>query len=128
LVTSQGFGVAGKSGPISLPPGKIDISQTGEIEVNGTPVDTTKVVDFRDKSQLEKAGHSLFQARPGAAEQEMTEAVIRQGSLEQSNVNPVQQMMFMISMMRQFEGLQKAIHMVMNNLNDRSINQVGRTV
>jgi hypothetical protein len=36
--------------------------------------------------------------------------------------------MFMISMMRQFEGLQKAIHMVMNNLNDRSINQVGRTV
>ncbi len=129
LVTDQGFEVQGRNGPIRLPPGKVMISESGGIEVGGVLVDTLKIVDFIDKNQLEKVGHSLFKARVvNAGEQETKEAQIRQGSLERANINPVQQMMLMISMMRQFEGLQKAVHTVMNTLNDRSINQVGRPI
>jgi flagellar basal-body rod protein FlgG len=68
----------------------------------------------------------MFQAKAGAVEQEARETQVRQGSLEQSNINPVQQMMLMINMMRQFEGLQKAINTVMNTLNEKSVNQVGK--
>ena len=129
LVTSEGFAVLGKGGPISVPRGKVDISLTGEIEVNKVRVDTLKIVDFADRTQLEKVGNSLFQTRgTGITGQEPKEVLVRQGALEQSNVNPVQQMMLMINMMRQFEGLQKAIHTVMDTVNSQSINQVGRAV
>ena len=126
LVTSEGFEIVGKRGAIAVPPGKVSIAQNGAIEVNGTAVDTLKIVDFADKTQLHKAGSSMFQVKPGAVEQEARETQVRQGSLEQSNINPVQQMMSMINMMRQFEGLQKAINTVMNTLNEKSVNQVGR--
>jgi flagellar basal-body rod protein FlgF len=126
LVTSEGFTVMGKGGAITLPPGKVSISQNGAIEVNGTAVDSLKIVDIADKTQLQKAGSSMFQAKAGAVEQEVRETQVRQGSLEQSNINPVQQMMLMINMMRQFEGLQKAINTVMNTLNEKSVNQVGK--
>ena len=59
-------------------------------------------------------------------ELEAKELIVRQGSLEQSNVNPIRQMTLLITMNRQFESLQKAIQMMMNTMNDRSINQVGR--
>lgn len=126
LVTSEGFGIMGKRGAITLPPGKVSIAQNGAIEVNGAAVDTLKIVDIADKTQLQKTGSSMFQAKTGAVEQEARETQVRQGSLEQSNINPVQQMMLMINMMRQFEGLQKAINMVMNTLNEKSVNQVGK--
>ena len=128
LVNSDGFLVLGKGGRIRLAPGKVHISQTGDIQVNDTRVDTLKLVDFSETCQLEKQGNSLF-AFTGSAEEEheATDVVIRQGSLEQSNVNPIKQMLLMINMNRQFEGLQKAIQMMMNTVNDRSINQVGRS-
>jgi flagellar basal body rod protein FlgG len=83
-------------------------------------------VEIADKTQLQKAGSSMFQAKAGAVEKEARDTQVRQGSLEQSNINPVQQMMLMINMMRQFEGLQKAINTVMNTLNEKSVNQVGK--
>jgi len=126
LVTSEGFSVMGKSGAVTLPPGRVSVAQNGTIEVNGTMVDTLKIVDIADKTQLQKTGSAMFQPAAGAVEQDVLETQVRQGSLEQSNINPVQQMMLMINMMRQFEGLQKAINMVMNTLNEKSVNQVGR--
>ncbi len=128
LVNSDGYAVLGRGGPIQLPPGKISISQTGDIQVDGNRVETLKLVDFAEKRQLQKLGSSLFiVGGTNQPEIEPKELLVRQGSLEQSNANPVKQMMLMINMMRQFEELQKAIQMMMNTVNDRSINQIGRT-
>ena len=127
LVTSEGLPVLGEGGPIQLPAGRISITASGEIEADGKSVDTLKLVDFKDRGALEKVGNSLFRSRgPEAVELESGEKVIRQGCLEQSNVNPVKQMMLMIDVMRQFESLQKTIFTLMNTINERSINQVGR--
>jgi flagellar basal-body rod protein FlgF len=127
LVTSEGLAVMGSKGPITLPAGKVSISQAGEVEVNGARIDKLKVVDFQDKRALEKVGDSLFKnGSTTSKEQEVTGLIVRGGSLEQSNVNPIRQMTLMISITRQFESLQKAIQMIMNTMNDKSINQVGR--
>ena len=129
LVTSEGYPVLGRRKPIELPIGKVDISQSGEIHVNGAPVDALKIVAFDDNRALQKVGNSLFQlGQSGVSEKETKDVAVRQGSLEQSNVNPVQQMIMIINMMRQFEGLQKAMSTVMNTVNDRSVNQVGRPI
>jgi flagellar basal-body rod protein FlgF len=129
LVTSEGLAVQGSKGTVVLPAGKVSISQDGEIQVNGNRVDKLKVVDFPDKQVLEKMGDSLFaKIDANSKEQEVTGLIVRQGSLEQSNVNPIRQMTTMIMIMRQFESLQKAIQMVMNTMNEQSISQVGRSV
>jgi flagellar basal-body rod protein FlgF len=127
LINSEGLEVLGGAGPIQLPPGKITISKGGEIQVDGSSVDTLQVVDFPDTRILEKAGNSMFRVRASDNAQPVAvETPVVSGSLEQSNVNPIREMMLMINMMRQFESLQKSIYTLMNTVDDRSINQVGR--
>ena len=129
LINSDGFAVLGRNGPIQLPDGKITVSKDGAIQVGGSVVDTLQVVDFADGSAMEKVGNSMFRVRNGQNTQPASkDTTVVQGSLEQSNVNPIREMMLMISVMRQFEGLQKAIYTLMNTVDDRSINQVGRVV
>jgi len=129
LVTAEGFPVLGENGPIRLPSGRVVISAAGDIEVGGANVERLKVVDFKDKHVLEKVGNSLFRSLgPEGTPLERGQLNIRQGTLEQSNVNPVKEMMLMIDVMRRFEALQKTIFTMMNTVNDRSINQIGRIV
>jgi flagellar basal-body rod protein FlgF len=129
LINSEGFAVLGRNGPIQLPEGKISISKDGAIQVAGSSVDTLQIVDFADESVLEKVGNSLFRVPSGQNTQPAkSDTTVVQDSLEQSNVNPIREMMLMISVMRQFEGLQKAIYTLMNTVDDRSINQLGRVV
>jgi flagellar basal-body rod protein FlgG len=129
LVNSEGLPVMGENGPIQLPPGPISISVTGDIEVDGKGVDTLRVVDFNNRAALEKTGNSLFRSRgPEPVVMDPSQRSIRQGTLEQSNVNAVKEMVQMINVMRQFEALQKTIFTMMNNINDRAINQVGHVV
>ena len=87
------------------------------------------VVDFADKRALEKVGNSLFRNNgPDAIQLESGQARMSQGVLEQSNVNPVKEMMLMIDVMRQFESLQKTIFTMMNTVDEKSINSVGDVV
>jgi flagellar basal-body rod protein FlgG len=129
LINSEGLPILGKNGPIQLPPGKVVITGSGEIQVDGSAVDTLQLVDSPPEA-LEKVGNSLFKLRnansaPPAAS---PNTAVVQGSLEESNVNAIHEMMLMIGAMRQFESLQKAIYTLMNTVNDRAINQVGRIV
>jgi flagellar basal-body rod protein FlgF len=129
LITSDGYQVLGSKGPITLPPGKISFSKEGDIQIDGKRVDRLKLVNFKDPQSLEKMGSSLFAPRNAEAKEEAAQnCLVRQGLLELSNVNPVYQMTLMLNILRQFESLQKGMNIVMNTLNDRSINQVGRTV
>jgi len=127
LINSEGLEVLGEGGPIQLPPGQVTISKGGEIQVEGATVDSLQVVDFPDDRILEKVGNSMFRVKTSDNVQPMSvETPVVQGSLEQSNVNPIHEMMLMINMMRQFESLQKSIYTLMNTVDDRSINQLGR--
>jgi flagellar basal-body rod protein FlgF len=128
LVTSEGLPVLGEGGPIQIPQGRIAISASGDIEVEGTVVDTLRIVDFANKAALEKVGNSLFRSLAEGEAVEPGQRTVRQGTLEQSNVNPVREMVVMIDIMRRFESLQKTIFTMMNTINERSINQIGDVV
>jgi flagellar basal-body rod protein FlgG len=129
LVTSENLPVLGENGPIQIPAGRLAISAGGEIEVEGNAVDTLRIVNFPDKQVLEKVGDSMFRSvglegvvvEPG-------QRTIRQGTLEQSNVNAVREMVVMIDIMRRFEALQKTVFTLMNEINERTIDQVGEVV
>jgi flagellar basal-body rod protein FlgG len=127
LVNSEGHAVLGQNGPIQLSEGIVSVSKDGAVHLNDSEVDTLQIVDFPQLRGLEKVGNSMFRFRGGETVQPSpSNAAVLQGSLEQSNVNPIREMMLMITVMRQFEGLQKAINTLMNTVNGRSINDVGR--
>jgi len=143
LTTSEGFPVLGQSGrPVQLGPGKIHINEDGQISVEGAPlnwpkkegevppengpVESLKIVTFDDLSVLDKEGSSLFRAREGRQPEMSSSAVLRSGYLEESNVNPVSSIVQMVEILRHFEALQKSVNLLMNDINSKAIEKLGR--
>jgi len=108
LVTQEGLKVLGSKGPIKLPAGQADIAPSGEVRVNGKPVDTLKIVDFANQGELRELEGGYYSANLPSIR---SNAVVAPGHLEASNVDVVKEMVRMISTLREFETYQKAIQM-----------------
>jgi len=106
LVTQEGRKVLGVSGPIQLPDGQVNISPTGEVRVNGTAVDTLKIVEFEDPGSLVELDHGQFTS---SRQPVPSTASVASGQLEASNVETVKEMVQMITTLREFEMYQKVI-------------------
>jgi flagellar basal-body rod protein FlgF len=127
LSTADGFSVVGESGqPIKLGPGKININSTGEVYLNDTRVDRLKLVTFDNGVQLQKEGNSLLLPSSEKTSTKPATATVQQGYLEQSNVNPVNAVVGMVGILRQFEALEKSVSLVMNDVTSKSIEKLGR--
>jgi flagellar basal-body rod protein FlgG len=133
LVTKDGHKVIGESGPIRLKKNNFVIDQDGVIWQNSEyagdefrlvsleenewgsieRVDRLKIVDFKRTRYLKKQGNSFWRdTRESGPAQVMdfgSRPKVRQGFLEGSNVNPVQQMVQMIEVNRTYEANQRII-------------------
>ncbi len=114
LKTSGGNAVLGDNGAIvlisdGLTPKEIVISKEGEIFVDGDLRDKIYIADFENMENMKKIGGNLFSAGEDMREIDTMNAEIKQGFLEKSNVNPVEEMMGLIEVQRQFESTQKMI-------------------
>lgn len=125
LVTSEGYFVQGFKGKITLQSDAVSINEFGEIIQNGEIVDKLKVVDFTNKGDLRKVGSALydFSAAP-SGEIKGFEGRVVQGSIEQSNVNAISEMIKMISIQREYESGQKLVRTIDDTLG-RAVNEVG---
>ncbi|MBI5426789.1 MAG: flagellar basal-body rod protein FlgF [Nitrospinae bacterium] len=134
LVTQNGHPVlTEKGGPLVLEiSGKaVDIDANGTVTVGAglenTSLGKLRVVDFADKSKLMKEGDGLFRAIDPKAEKPAQNASVRQGFLENSNVNSVGEMSKMVETLRTFEAYQKVIQSI-DHINTESANTIGRVV
>ncbi len=132
IVTQNGNPLLGVGGPITLPAGIINIDDNGKISVKGpgigpsTEVDLIALVDVADTTRLQKSGDNLFELLNGQATPfESGQARVRQGALEGSNVNPVEEMIAMITAVRQYEAAQKAMQTA-DDMDTKNINKVGQ--
>ncbi len=127
LTTSDGDSVLGTNGrPITLAPGKVHINTEGEVSLDEAPVNRLKIVSFANLSMLEKEGNSLFVPRAGHIEEKVSDAKIKSGYLEQSNVSPVTSIIQMVEILRHFEAIQKSVNLVMNDMNAKVIDKLGK--
>ena len=127
LTASENFPVLGVSGKkITLGPGKIQIGSNGQVSLENVKVDSLKIVTFDNVSTLEKQGNSLFMAREGQSTEKTSDAAIQSGYLEESNVNPVSAIVQMVQMLRHFEAIQKSMSLLMNDINSKAIDKLGR--
>ncbi len=110
LRDAGGLAVEGEGGPIQIPNdgGEIAIASDGEITVDGQSVGKLRVVRFENPSALRRLDGAALDAGEQIPE-DIANPQVRQGFVEGSNVDPMKEMINMISQFRLFESQQKAI-------------------
>jgi flagellar basal-body rod protein FlgG len=117
VTTQNGYPVLGTNGRLQLPnlqrlaQGQIAVSQQGEITVDKQAVGALRVVSFDNLAGLKKEGNSIFSASGDARMLDLDKnlTAVRQGFLEESNVDGIEEMITMIELTRNFESSQRVI-------------------
>ncbi|MBF0468288.1 MAG: flagellar hook-basal body protein [Desulfamplus sp.] len=127
LVNQNGYAVQGANGEIVLNGQNIEINEAGEIMVDRLPVDNLDIVTFDDLTSLKKQGGDLFFYKGDAAadEKEPDRLVVKQGALEGSNIQVVDEMVGMIDHHRMYETYQKMMQ-TFDEVDGKAINEVGK--
>jgi len=114
LVTAQGQPVMGVGGEIVLSRPNPVIDATGQVfegksggGTEATPVGQLKVVRFDEAAKLEHLGGSLLRTDAAPVQVADVDVQLRQGFVENSNVNSMQEMTQLIQAMRHFESMQR---------------------
>jgi flagellar basal body rod protein FlgG len=124
LVTSEGYAVrAAGGGSLTLAADRpVEIGEDGAIRQDGAPVGQLEIADF-PAGALSKRGDSYFQA--GSAQPVAAAASVEQGRLEASNTGSAESAVRLVSLMRQFEMLQKAVGLA-GDMGRKAIEEVAK--
>lgn len=106
LAMADGTLVLGQGGPIKVD-GDLAVGGDGSVSVNGEARGKLKLVRFPDTSTLSHEGGALWAStKPPAA---ATSTSVKQGCLESSNVNTVEEMIDMMTAFRSYEANIKSV-------------------
>ena len=128
LQTASGLNVLGDGGPIAIPPdNNITIAPDGTVSAIpsfGTPNNVNVVGRIKlvnpPEDQLVRGDDGLFRTQGGAPAEVDENVKLAAATLEGSNVNPVDSMVSMISLARQFETQIKMLQTADANANKAS--------
>jgi len=104
LVNSRDYKVLGENGREVL------ISGDGTVIVDDNIIDKIIIVDFEEPYDLRRNGFGYFISEADAEEIDPEDYAVKQGFLENSNVDPISEMVKMIELNRNYESCQKSIH------------------
>ncbi|MEI6740596.1 MAG: flagellar hook-basal body complex protein [Gemmatimonadaceae bacterium] len=109
LVDDHNNPVLGQEGPIVLPPGNVEVEITGQVKVNSRPVAMLRMETVDPGTQLAHEGGTQFV--PDASRREIPVAArrVKQGFVEESNVNPMMAMTAMLDVLHRFGAAQKTL-------------------
>ena len=124
--TIDGAPVLGTNGPIALGQGAVQIGADGTVRTDGVEVGRLRIVEFGDPTRLVREGGALLRAADGAAPEEVERPAVFTGALEQSNVSVVERVAELTNVSRNFEALQKAVSVLMNDIDGRTIDSIAR--
>lgn len=119
LVTANGqkaLDTANK--PIRIEGKSVNIAPDGNIYVNGNIAAKLKLINLNN---IEHAGDSLFSGNEAGA----SKGEIIQGGIEMSNVNPIREMVGIITALRQYETAQKVIKSF-EELSQRAVSEIAK--
>ena len=145
LVTTDGYPVlASQAGGLAATPGaagapgdaarfinlrdrgtNLSVTQAGEIFAGDELVAKLSVTEFTDPAKVRKVGGSLFENKDPANIKVADKTIVRQGVLEGSNVNPIEEMTNLIKANRMFEQDLKAMK-TYSEMMGREANDLGK--
>jgi len=124
LVDSSGAPVLSEAGPLTLTGNRIVIDATGEVFVDEQSVGRLAIKNFTSTASLVREGKSHFAPRPGAnLEPAPASAHVRSKSLERSNVETMDEMVRMMTLMREYEASQRMVRLQSDALG-RTVNEL----
>ena len=111
LVTADGMPVRTTVGKTiqTLSESQLQVGRDGTITQDGQSLGQVALAGFDEPKQLTKQGLNYFHQIDPTVKAQASDAVIHQGKLEVSNVGSAESAVRLISVMRQFEMLSKAI-------------------
>lgn len=129
LVNSNGLTVLSDAGgPITFPPGAdVSVAADGTLSLkqDGQPITTLgklKMVTPTTEQRLQRGADGLFRTQDGEPLPQDPGARLQSGAIEGSNVNPIETMVGMIQVGRQFETQMRLLQTAESN--DKSASQL----
>lgn len=113
LVTQDGLPVAWKGSRGTVRPAgeSVVIDSDGRVRQGETTVGQLDVVDLEDTSRLQPVGEGRWIAPPGTRETP-SKALVRQGNVENSNVEAMDELVALITIQRSFESAATAVRTI----------------
>ena len=124
LTTRDGNPVVGEGGEIRIGRGQVDIGEDGTIRAGAAVAGRLKVVAFKP-GEIERESGARFRAGANVTPTAASARVVG-GSLEAANVSVVDRMATLTGITRAFEGLQRGISVLANDVDGRAIAELGR--
>lgn len=109
LVDAAGHPVMGQAGPITLNHANVHIDAAGTITDNGDELDSLQIVNVDKPSELREMGDGLYSFTGTDASAGQFIGRVQQGALEQSNVDPGEEMVRLMQLSRHASSIQHAI-------------------
>ncbi|MBZ5622776.1 MAG: flagellar hook basal-body protein [Acidobacteriia bacterium] len=128
LVTPDGYAVLGvKAANLTLQASRpVEISNDGTVQQDGTILGQLDIADFTSTAGLVKQGSNYFRLTDPAVRPSTPAATsVEQGKLETSNTGSAEAAVRLVSVMRQFEMLQKAVALGAE-MNRRAVEEVAK--
>jgi flagellar basal body rod protein FlgG len=128
LSTADGYPVRASGGaPITLDPSRpVEILSDGTVNQAGNVAGQLELAAFDNSAGLTKQGANYFRVKdPGVQPSAAADVSVQQGHLEASNTGTAEGAVRLVSVMRQFEMLQKAAGLAAQ-MNQQAIEQVAR--
>jgi flagellar basal-body rod protein FlgF len=127
LTTADGYAVRDLQGaPLKLQAARpFEIGRDGMVTQDGAIIGKLEVVDFTSTASLSKQGSNYFRADASVKPAPSAAASLQQGNLEGSNTGSAEAAVRLVSVLRQFEMLQKAVS-IGSEMNKRAIEEVAK--
>ncbi|QJR36474.1 flagellar hook-basal body protein [Gemmatimonas groenlandica] len=127
LVDERGNAVLGEDGPIVLPAGTVEVGKDGTVKVNGRVLQRLRLERVDEGAQLLHEGGTQFV--PDASRKAIPpgERTVRQGFLEESNVNTMSAMTDMLAVLHRYGAAQKALSTI-DAARGTSVNDLAKPV
>jgi flagellar basal body rod protein FlgG len=128
LTSADGYPVRDSAGaPVTLQATRgLEISSDGTITQDGVAAGKLEIVDFTSTAGLSKQGSNYFRINdPAMRPAAPSGTTVEQGHLEGSNTGTAESAVRLVSVMRQFEMLQKAVSLG-TEMNKKAIEEVAK--
>lgn len=125
LTTMAGDLVMGDIGPLTPGKGPITVTGTGIISSGGVITGKLALVTFPPGTKLTNHGAAQYGA-PSGAEVPAANATVQQGSLEGSNVGPIEGVVDLVSAQRAAESMRHALSLIDGEMDKTAVQDLAR--
>ena len=123
LTDPEGHFILGTNGRIYVRDNNFTVSTTGEIFVDGEQTNAFRLASFENAENLRKQGSNLYFLIEGEPAEPVNYSV-KQGFLENSNVDVSREMVDMMTVYRAYETNQRILTMI-DEINGKAVNEIG---